>query len=283
MNSTLPQRPKHAPNTNPAPPSDLQLLSANDSAGSAKPQSSQHYRHLTSPLPSTSTFTSFDQLASNPSSITFAEQLSPRPYANPYGAQSQSYLSSPRQPYQFSDRVSPGSNLYTNASTTQLARIQDKLEHPALGNHPYFGTATAQPHDNRRRLRKSTSFLLGTSSTMNNQNLRQIDRPLVSPRNRLSDESGDSLKPGRKKSGISTFVKGVFGSPAGSGSSKKPEISSPENPVHLTHVGVDNQTGQYTVCACFFEPLSTTFPILGFLGCIWTTRRRLNQFFEYHS
>jgi p21-activated kinase 1 len=27
----------------------------------------------------------------------------------------------------------------------------------------------------------------------------------------------------------------------------RPTISAPENPVHITHVGVDNRTGEFTV------------------------------------
>jgi p21-activated kinase 1 len=30
-------------------------------------------------------------------------------------------------------------------------------------------------------------------------------------------------------------------------SPKKPTISAPENPVHVTHVGYDSNTGQFTV------------------------------------
>ncbi|KAK3350132.1 hypothetical protein B0T25DRAFT_570713 [Lasiosphaeria hispida] len=62
---------------------------------------------------------------------------------------------------------------------------------------------------------------------------------------RFSDESSkDSKMPGilRKKSGFSGFMNSLslVGSP------KKPLISAPENPVHVTHVGYDNTTGQFT-------------------------------------
>ncbi len=46
----------------------------------------------------------------------------------------------------------------------------------------------------------------------------------------------------RKKSGFSGFMNSLVGSP------KKPLISAPENPVHVTHVGYDSTTGQFTVC-----------------------------------
>ncbi|KPI39389.1 Serine/threonine-protein kinase ste20 [Cyphellophora attinorum] len=54
--------------------------------------------------------------------------------------------------------------------------------------------------------------------------------------------SGEAVKPptARKKSGFSTFMNSVLGSP------KTIKISAPENPMHMIHVGYDNQTGQFT-------------------------------------
>lgn len=62
---------------------------------------------------------------------------------------------------------------------------------------------------------------------------------------RFSDDSSKEPKPGvlRKKSGFSGFMTSLVGSP------KKPLISAPENPVHVTHVGYDSSTGQFTVRA----------------------------------
>ncbi|KAI5467753.1 kinase-like domain-containing protein [Mariannaea sp. PMI_226] len=58
---------------------------------------------------------------------------------------------------------------------------------------------------------------------------------------RYSDD-GEKSKPAvlRKKSGFSGFMNSLVGSP------KKPIISAPENPVHVTHVGYDSATGQFT-------------------------------------
>jgi p21-activated kinase 1 len=56
--------------------------------------------------------------------------------------------------------------------------------------------------------------------------------------------SGDGGKPvigGRKKSGFSTFVNNMLGSP------RTIKISAPENPMHMIHVGYDNKTGEYIV------------------------------------
>ena len=60
---------------------------------------------------------------------------------------------------------------------------------------------------------------------------------------RYSDEAtgGKPSGPFRKRTGFSSFVNSMLGSP------RNIKISSPENPVHVTHVGYDNQTGQFTV------------------------------------
>jgi p21-activated kinase 1 len=65
----------------------------------------------------------------------------------------------------------------------------------------------------------------------------------AAPHKRYSDETKESKIPSmlRKKSGFSGFMNSLVGSP------KKPLISAPENPVHVTHVGYDSSTGQFTV------------------------------------
>lgn len=68
------------------------------------------------------------------------------------------------------------------------------------------------------------------------------ENQLISPK-RYSDE-GKDVRQGmiRKKSGFSGFMNSI-----GVGSPRGVKISAPENPVHVTHVGYDNQTGQFTV------------------------------------
>lgn len=65
---------------------------------------------------------------------------------------------------------------------------------------------------------------------------------ILSPK-RFSGDGQASKPPGplRKKSGFSTFVNNMLGSP------RTIKISAPENPMHMIHVGYDNQTGQFTV------------------------------------
>ncbi|KND88170.1 Serine/threonine-protein kinase MST20 [Tolypocladium ophioglossoides CBS 100239] len=69
---------------------------------------------------------------------------------------------------------------------------------------------------------------------------RMAESQVTSPK-RYSDEAKES-KPAmlRKKSGFSAIVNSLVGS------QKKPVISAPENPVHVTHVGYDSSTGQFT-------------------------------------
>ncbi|KAF2173034.1 hypothetical protein M409DRAFT_62665 [Zasmidium cellare ATCC 36951] len=61
-----------------------------------------------------------------------------------------------------------------------------------------------------------------------------------SPRQRYSDESGKEGKFLKKKSGFSSIFSNLVGTP------RKPTISAPENPVHVTHVGYDQETGEFT-------------------------------------
>ncbi|KAI9835901.1 MAG: hypothetical protein M1819_001799 [Sarea resinae] len=88
-------------------------------------------------------------------------------------------------------------------------------------------------------LRQSASFSAGD---------RQMET--ISPQSdgrtagskRYSDE-GNGLKglgTIKKKGGFSSFMNSVLGSP------RRINISAPENPVHVTHVGYDNKTGQFT-------------------------------------
>ncbi|KAK3074701.1 signal transducing kinase of the PAK [Teratosphaeriaceae sp. CCFEE 6253] len=60
---------------------------------------------------------------------------------------------------------------------------------------------------------------------------------LTNPRQRYSDEAKES-KVLKKKSGLASFFN--LSSP------RRPAISAPENPVHVTHVGYDQETGEFT-------------------------------------
>ncbi|KAF2398615.1 Pkinase-domain-containing protein [Trichodelitschia bisporula] len=58
----------------------------------------------------------------------------------------------------------------------------------------------------------------------------------TSPRQRYSDEA----RPDKKKGMFSSLLNGV------KGNQRRPTISTPTNPTHVTHVSIDNATGQFT-------------------------------------
>ncbi|EMD64487.1 hypothetical protein GGP41_006888 [Bipolaris sorokiniana] len=95
-----------------------------------------------------------------------------------------------------------------------------------------------------RYLRQSRSF----TSNMDSTTPPSTGQPKT---NRYSDGGSGSqpiidtakkrLSGGAKKKGtFSTFMSSMLGSP------RRPTISTPTNPMHVTHVSIDNQTGEYT-------------------------------------
>jgi len=74
---------------------------------------------------------------------------------------------------------------------------------------------------------------------MEDLSARASDAGARSPRQRYSDEARETNKL-KKKSGFSSFMNNLVGTP------RKPTISAPENPVHVTHVGYDQNTGEFT-------------------------------------
>jgi len=93
------------------------------------------------------------------------------------------------------------------------------------------------------QLHQSPSFAAGKRSVMDTITPPRSDVSSNSPRQRYSDEANGPVKGMRKKTGFSTFVNNLVGSP------RRPQISAPENPVHVTHVGYNGDTGEFTVSA----------------------------------
>ncbi|KAI5861378.1 Pkinase-domain-containing protein [Durotheca rogersii] len=91
-------------------------------------------------------------------------------------------------------------------------------------------------------LRHSASFSALDTNMSEKSHGARVNETQVAPPKRYSDEGKELKGPGvlRKKSGFSGLMSTLVGSP------KKPVISAPENPVHLTHVGYDSSTGQFT-------------------------------------
>ncbi|KAF5002843.1 hypothetical protein FGRMN_97 [Fusarium graminum] len=128
-----------------------------------------------------------------------------------------------------------------------LNRIESiKITSPKAPTHHHLPPQIVKsPTDSRLAspaLRTSTSFS-AMDSSLSEKGLGPrvtTDGPSANPK-RYSDDGRD-FKPSvlRKKSGFSGFMNSLVGSP------KKPVISAPENPVHVTHVGYDSSTGQFT-------------------------------------
>ncbi|KAM5474441.1 signal transducing kinase of the PAK [Microsporum audouinii] len=130
----------------------------------------------------------------------------------PAGSRAAELLSRPPMPasYKSSPDVSPSLNHSASFSPTTAA---------AAGATPGPTSAPANRHSDE-----------GPSST-SNSNSQSTSHP---------SQGGSRLSLSRKKTGFSNFVNSMLGSP------RNIKISAPENPVHVTHVGYDNQTGQFT-------------------------------------
>lgn len=106
--------------------------------------------------------------------------------------------------------------------------------------------------DHARKIRQSASFtdlptarmasLHSRDSTHTTKRYSDEGENVPPPTHRPARNSQLAAPRGRKdkKASFSSFVSSMLGSP------RHVKISSPENPVHVTHVGYDNQTGQFT-------------------------------------
>lgn len=206
------------------------------------------------------------------------------PSAPPVRSNASNGSSSPRHPhpssFQQRTNASPGlaqgefaashAHRYRLSDPNQSARLranEDLLGAPFDGttilNHieatklasspsPSLVKAATDPRFARPSPRSSASYGAITAVAMEPSALEKaqagrVDTGLMSPK-RYSDEAKEP-KPltTRKKSGFSGFVNSLVGS------QKKPVISAPENPVHVTHVGYDSTTGQFTVSFNFLS------------------------------
>ena len=120
---------------------------------------------------------------------------------------------------------------------------QTLYQQPSYQQPAYQPVYQSSSNESSRGLRQSTSF----TALQNKVDLlpQRSDERAPNTTKRYSDDGNNSSKPpptGRtKKSSFSSFVNSMLPSPRG-----VKKISAPENPVHVTHVGYDNQTGQFT-------------------------------------
>ncbi|KAF2641094.1 Pkinase-domain-containing protein [Massarina eburnea CBS 473.64] len=99
----------------------------------------------------------------------------------------------------------------------------------------------------RLKLRQSASFTaLAGRSKMDTITPPRSDSGTKSPRQRYSDEAESSTKASKRRSDGGK-KKGTFSSLfSGFSSPRRPTISTPTNPMHVTHVSIDNETGEFT-------------------------------------
>ncbi|KAF1809721.1 Pkinase-domain-containing protein [Eremomyces bilateralis CBS 781.70] len=91
------------------------------------------------------------------------------------------------------------------------------------------------------RIRHSQSFAALQGHQMERVTPPRSDGGSKSPRQRYSDEATGGPVGGKKKGVLSTLMSGM-----GLGTPRRPTISTPTNPMHVTHVSIDNETGQFT-------------------------------------
>lgn len=137
-----------------------------------------------------------------------------------------------------SDDQSGASNNLANGlssfDSSKASGYPNSLRRP--GPPPLSHTAP-DPRMMSPSLRQSASFSIGDRT--NDTTPPLPDSGLSTPK-RYSDEAKNAA-PWKKKGSFSSFMNSVLGSP------QNFKISNPKNPVHVTHVGFDNETGQFTV------------------------------------
>ncbi|EAW11304.1 mitogen-activated protein kinase kinase kinase kinase STE20 [Aspergillus clavatus NRRL 1] len=155
-----------------------------------------------------------------------------------------SYSSAKSRPGRFSFTTDPSSDELTNSPFDSRGMLSALEENTAESDKvvpakpPTLRSYHTSPDS--RGLRQSASF----TALQNRMDAftQRSDHDQSTTTKRYSDEAnGPKVSATRsKKSSFSSFVNSMLGSPRGI------KISAPENPVHVTHVGYDNQTGQFT-------------------------------------
>lgn len=212
-----------------APQSPASAAATNDR------QTREHHRTQSSNASSNSSL----EPSPNPASSTFSPPLQQETHLNRYRYSARRSLNE-----KSSDEVigtpSDSSDVVPSLDSTKGSDRQNSLAHrpgpPAL-SHTTPNATMSSPS-----LRLSASFSVGERSndpSSPHSESGLTESGLTTPK-RYSDETKNAA-PWKKKSGFSSFMNSVLGTP------RNVKISAPENPVHVTHVGFDNETGQFTV------------------------------------
>ena len=178
---------------------------------------------------------SLDQVSAGPSPILGSSAFGPGgvSYPDQYPGVSQSATSDNRA----DDLVGApfdANGIITSFDSTKASGYQNSLRRPPP---PPLSHTSPDPR-NLMLHRQSQSF---PHEKMMEITPPRSDTGTSSPKRFSDDAGGKILPPTRKKSGFSQFMSSMLGSP------RNIKISAPENPVHMIHVGYDNETGQFTV------------------------------------
>lgn len=180
---------------------------------------------------------SLDRTSADPSPVLGSSVFGPS--GTPYTAEPYHTRSGPheRQNDEFVGAPFDANGILTSLDSTKASGYQNALRRPPP---PPLSHTSPDPRQ----------LLLRQSQNYSSEKPMEITPPrsdgTTSPK-RYSDEAtgsnGSRLPaPLRKKSGFSSFMSGLIGSPR-----PRVNIGAPENPVHMIHVGYDNETGQFTV------------------------------------
>ena len=207
-------------------------------------QPALHHRSPTLPSPGTSSHTSIDSTLANASHLAYQQN---------YNTSAGQYHHQPR--FSVSEKTSTdllGQRFDSAAILSNLNAVPyssdpqpSQLQPPPRLQQQSDFTALRPSRTNESSSTGSTVALADPSVRLSESFAATGRRmeDIASPRGDL--RYGDEAKEGKalkKKSGFSKFVNDLVGSP------RRPAISAPENPVHVTHVGYDQETGEFTVC-----------------------------------
>ncbi|RHZ63361.1 signal transducing kinase of the PAK [Aspergillus turcosus] len=180
-----------------------------------------------------SSSSSLDQHSGGPSPV----------FAGGDNSVSNSYTSAKSRPGRFSFNTDPSSDELTSSpfdSRGMLSALEENTAESERSTPPKPPTLRSyHTSPDSRGLRQSASF----TALQNRMDAftQKSENDQSTSTKRHSDEANGTKVFGRsKKSSFSSFVNSMLGSPRGI------KISAPENPVHVTHVGYDNRTGQFT-------------------------------------
>ena len=188
-----------------------------------------------------------------PTSSSSSLEPSPSHSASQFGTPSSSDTYTNRNRYstrqsfdEKADEFNAHPGTLSTLDSTKASGYQNSLRRPGP---PPLSYTTPNAKMMSPSLRQSASFSIGDRS-LNSTNADSETGLITSKR--YSDEANGAKNstPWKKKSSVSSFIGSFLGSPR----SNSVKISAPENPVHVTHVGFDNETGQFTVCLSHFSP-----------------------------